>query len=224
MLLTGFHGGVVWDRQAKVVNGLARKDLSGSTLSEVRLRQDFIHLPVPFIGATRHDVLLRIANSEEMRSYRVGGSYDRPIARRMAEERGVPRQSFGQSKKGSSIGFGYLSLYWSKATLKDLRRFERRVLREGDLGPSYYARWAAQTGAQLAWAAIGKPAGRIGLGRPSSWLFKRLTGATTLIYSHVRYGSMATLWAIDKVRARYPTERQCFSAQSVDAAGATRMA
>ena len=47
----------------------------------------------------------RIANSPEMDPWRINPGYDRPIARRIAEERGVPRSMFGQVKMGSVVLF-----------------------------------------------------------------------------------------------------------------------
>ncbi len=40
-----------------------------------------------------------------MNPWRVGGGYDKPIARRIAEERGVPRSLFGQTKLNTTVGF-----------------------------------------------------------------------------------------------------------------------
>lgn len=38
-----------------------------------------------------------------MRPWSVGGSYDRPIARRVGEEAGIPRHLFGTLKKNTSL-------------------------------------------------------------------------------------------------------------------------
>jgi hypothetical protein len=102
LFVTGFHGDAVWDRSGKPNTMLRRKDVSGSSLGEFRLRENFIHLPLPFVGALQHPAVHAISNSPEMRAYVVGGDYDRPIPRRIAEEAGVPRQLFGQSKKAVS--------------------------------------------------------------------------------------------------------------------------
>jgi hypothetical protein len=45
--------------------------------------------------------LYRISQREEMRPWAVGGDYDRSLARRIAEEAGLPRMEFGQVKMGS---------------------------------------------------------------------------------------------------------------------------
>jgi hypothetical protein len=103
VLLTGFHGDKVWSRDAKPNAVLARGDISGSSMGEFRLRTGFVHVPVPFIGALRHAAIAAISNSAEMAPWAIGGSYDRPIPRRIAEEAGVPRSAFGMTKKAASM-------------------------------------------------------------------------------------------------------------------------
>ena len=104
LLLTGFHGGKVWDRNCKVVSrSIVRGDPSGNSLAEYRLRVGFIHVPVPFIGCQQHPSLYRISNSEEMSDWQVGGDYDRPIPRRIVEAKGVDRKMFGTRKKAVSV-------------------------------------------------------------------------------------------------------------------------
>jgi hypothetical protein len=46
-------------------------------------------------------------------------SYDRPIARRIAEEAGVPRHLFGQSKMGSVVLFSDPSIPYGKALRRE---------------------------------------------------------------------------------------------------------
>ena len=78
--------------------------LSGHGLGEYRLRLGFVHLPLPYIGALHGPALYRITHSREMDPWRLGtGYYDRPIARRMAEEAGVPRENFGHRKLGTAM-------------------------------------------------------------------------------------------------------------------------
>ena len=102
-LLTGFNGGNAWDIHARPNSVLRRADNSGSSMGEFRLARDFIHMPVPFVGAQQHGDVVRISRSEEMESYALGQYYDRPIPRRIAEEAGVPRGYFGQSKEAVSL-------------------------------------------------------------------------------------------------------------------------
>jgi len=104
LLVTGFHGDKVWDRNGAATRILKREgNPSGTSLTEFRLSESFIHLPVPFIGAIRHPEIKEITDSSEMRQYSIGGSYDRPIARRILEEAGISREMFAQSKKAVSI-------------------------------------------------------------------------------------------------------------------------
>lgn len=97
VLLTGFHGDRVWG-SFRSNPDIVRGDTSGTGLVERRLKAGMVHVPVPMLGVQAHVVLRQLTYSEEMRPWRVGGNYDRPIPRRMAEEMGVPREMFGMRK------------------------------------------------------------------------------------------------------------------------------
>ncbi len=103
ILLTGFHGDKIWEAKVEPGDVLARGDVSGSSLQEFRLWKNFLHVPVPMIGARRHADIAAISRSPEMAPYRLDNDYDRPIPRRLLEERGVPRASFGHSKQAASL-------------------------------------------------------------------------------------------------------------------------
>jgi hypothetical protein len=210
IVLTGFHGDVVWKRHAKPANNIARKDVSGSNLTELRLRHGFVHVPVPFVAATRHDALLRIAESEEMNPYQVGGPYDRPVPRRVAEEQGVPRGSFATTKKAGSIVFDWLSIFWSPNTLQDLKRFEGRLLSRGGVSRTrYYAGWVGQTAALVGAQLVSMSSARVKFSgfRLSKVLNSLMAPMTERYrYNHPRYDNMAFLWAVERIGERYPTE------------------
>jgi hypothetical protein len=109
VLFTGCHGDTMWDKDKVPSAVIERGDLDGGSLGEYRRRLDFIHLPLPYIGALRHPDVVAISNAAEMAAYSIGGDYDRPIPRRILEEAGVPRNAFGQAKKATSISFfGFL--------------------------------------------------------------------------------------------------------------------
>jgi hypothetical protein len=73
----------------------------GCALGELRLRVGFLHFAPATIAAARHAPRIhRWNDTEELRPWSIGGDYDKPIARRIAEEAGVPRALFGQKKKG----------------------------------------------------------------------------------------------------------------------------
>ncbi|HEY8152731.1 MAG TPA: hypothetical protein VII72_01245 [Myxococcota bacterium] len=75
---------------------------SGSTLLEFRLRVGFLNFNPLFTAGLHLSALDGISRSEEMRPWRLGGSYDRPIARRILEEAGIPRGCFGVRKARSA--------------------------------------------------------------------------------------------------------------------------
>jgi len=103
VLLSGYHGDKVWDKHNRYVGeDLVRGDVSGMSLTEYRLQAGFIHCAVPFLGARSAADLKAISNSPEMSPWDVGGDYTRPICRRIVEEAGVPRTSFGTSKSFAS--------------------------------------------------------------------------------------------------------------------------
>src|SRR5205085_3012324 len=81
---------------------LHRGDLSWCSITEFRLRNDFIHVPLLFFGATEQPSLTRIIDSAEMDPWRLPGKYDKPIQRRIAEQAGIPRGSFATVKRRAS--------------------------------------------------------------------------------------------------------------------------
>jgi hypothetical protein len=102
-LLTGYHGDCVWALHKTPGTVFARNDLSGFSLQEFRLWNDFIHIPAPTIGTRRDPEIHAISRAPEMAAYRlVENHYDRPIPRRILEEAGVPRSLFGQQKRAAS--------------------------------------------------------------------------------------------------------------------------
>jgi hypothetical protein len=103
ILFTGFHGDKVWSKGCPSGPMIVRGDNSGSGIDEFRKRVGFVHVPVPFIGASDHAGLAALFGAEEMLPYRVGGTYDRPVPRRIAEDAGVPRGLFGQEKRAGSV-------------------------------------------------------------------------------------------------------------------------
>ena len=103
LLLTGDHGDALWNPKVPPSDCIERKDTCGMGLHEFRLHTDFVSVPVVFIGALRHCDVQAISLSDELRPFSIGGDYDRPIPRRIAEEAGVPRALFGQKKKAVNI-------------------------------------------------------------------------------------------------------------------------
>lgn len=104
MLIVGCHGDSVWGRiNKKPIKDIMRPTAAGSSLIEFKFRVGFIYVPLTYFGCLSLPSIQRISNSEEMKPWSVKGSYDRPIARRIVEEKGVNRHLFGQVKKATTI-------------------------------------------------------------------------------------------------------------------------
>ena len=105
MLITGFAG-QFWARGKTAISSeVIRRDASGNSIAEFRLRVGFIHVPVPYFLAVNYPSIHRISNSPDMKTWWAGNNYDKPIARRLVEEAGVPRHLFGQTKKAITQSF-----------------------------------------------------------------------------------------------------------------------
>ena len=99
LLFTGHWGGRMWSESWRPsMSRLPPPELSGSSMSDFRLRIDCIHVPLPYFGALQSPTTSALEDDPTMAHYRVGGYYDRPIARRLGEEAGLPRGSFARSK------------------------------------------------------------------------------------------------------------------------------
>ncbi|MCP4410809.1 MAG: hypothetical protein GY807_24325 [Gammaproteobacteria bacterium] len=129
ILFTGFRGDQMWDKE----EGTAQ-DYGGPGLAEFRLRKGFLHFPLPYLG-TRNvqpdkcevsQSVRRISNSEEMVPWSIGGDYDRPIPRRIAESAGIDRNLFGMSKKAVAVWYGKEDIMTS-ASYQDLQTFRARA-------------------------------------------------------------------------------------------------
>lgn len=113
MLLTGTLGEITapWDYyhahgyRLDHIDSLQRGDHGGHGMGEIRLEVGFIHVPVFYIGARHRKSIMDITALQEMDPWRLNNSYDRPIARRIAEEAGVPRSYFGQQKNAAAMVF-----------------------------------------------------------------------------------------------------------------------
>lgn len=104
VIFTGFNGDTVWESKGEMpADKLSRKDTTGLGFCEHRLAKGVIHCPVPYWGISRAHELRKLSRSPGMSKWSVGGDYDRPIPRRIAEEAGIPRAAFGQSKSATSV-------------------------------------------------------------------------------------------------------------------------
>ena len=109
LMITGVHGDMVWGLQQGAVKShplrrdLVRPSASTASISEFKMRVGFVHAPLPCFGALSFPDIHAISCSPEMKPWTLGTRYDRPIARRLAEERGVGRSLFGHQKRAVTI-------------------------------------------------------------------------------------------------------------------------
>lgn len=127
LLFTGYLGDGAWNRNARIVGPDYRMLYpNGGSFTEFRLRVGFVHLPVPLLGFEAQPSLHALSNSPELAPWSTGDDYDRPLPRRMLEERGVPGHLFGRTKMAVTQPFYHnepLADVLSETSLADFRAF-----------------------------------------------------------------------------------------------------
>ena len=109
----GHWGDRIWGLEDRPLHtAFLRRDTSGTDVGEYRLVAGFVQCPLPFIGGRQIGEILQISHVPELAPWDFGGTYSRPICRRIVEEAGVPRDAFGMHKRalflGRPIGPGHL--------------------------------------------------------------------------------------------------------------------
>lgn len=102
ILLGGGLGDSIWRRGSKQPPGLSVRIPYAKSSTEFRLRVGYAYVPVPAIGARFPWPIKRIASGEDMEPYTLRRPYDRPIARRIAEEAGAVRGTFAVAKRATN--------------------------------------------------------------------------------------------------------------------------
>ncbi len=102
ILVAGYFGDNIWDPcRSDFCRELSKpwiRTAGGLSQLEFRLRAGYLLFAPAYIGARHNREIHSIAISETMRPWYVGGNYDRPLARRLGEDAGLPRDSFGTKK------------------------------------------------------------------------------------------------------------------------------
>ena len=111
VLFTGFQGDEVWALDpwelAYQTAGVVRGDTTALMLSEIRLKSGFVNVAVPALLARGIRDLAALSAAPEMAPWRRGGTYDRPIPRRILEEAGIPPRLFAGRKKAIVRTYSY---------------------------------------------------------------------------------------------------------------------
>lgn len=112
ILVLGDRGDYLWGKFDTPNNNLIFENNIYTTTSmiEHRLRVGYLLLPLPLYGVQQWVSIRKITLSGEMLPYTIGGSYCRPIARRIVETAGVKRDQFGMNKQGVGINYHYDNL------------------------------------------------------------------------------------------------------------------
>jgi hypothetical protein len=130
ILVTAAAGDTVWGpERSACFNNLSQswaRHVCGLSQEEFRLRVGYLSFEPTYIGARHNELIHRIIESDEMRPWSVGGSYDRTIPRRIAEEAGLPRNQFGMRKIASGHSHANKPRYFSRKALMDYRDFVDR--------------------------------------------------------------------------------------------------
>jgi hypothetical protein len=131
LVVGGGGGDRIWDCRFQLSESQDLPTyLGGYTAAKFFLELPALMLAVPAIGVTNLKDIQRISRSAEMRPWSVGGWYDRPIARRLLEEAGVPRGRFALGKLRVSLIYEEplrkippLVAYLSSRSLTDFERW-----------------------------------------------------------------------------------------------------
>jgi hypothetical protein len=146
ILILGDYGDTISDpKAAKVSNRLSRpwvRHTHGLSPVEFRLRVAYLAFAPASIAARHNRIIHDIATSEAMRPWSVGGGYDRPIPRRIAEEAGLPRDRFGIDKVASSHSHLRDPSRFSEKGLNHYRRFVSQ--RHAEVPRPIYNYWRAR--------------------------------------------------------------------------------
>jgi hypothetical protein len=169
----------------------------GRRLTEFRLRVGFLVFSPLFVAGLHLPAIRDITRSPAMAPWRIGGSYDRPIPRRILEQAGIPRVAFGVRKSRTAYFVFKSARDLSPAGLRDFQTYLRSMPRRSVLRRIWHrsliAARAARDSVVEQTAAVWPGADRI-VGRlvPVPWRYRA-------------YGQVDFLahWAQARIRERY---------------------
>jgi hypothetical protein len=195
-MLTGYWAGREWamgDRDEYALH--TPHTTAGTSLTEFRLRADFLDVPLPVFGAAQPMDAPMLVDLPEMDPFRVGGPgmYDRPIPRRLIEEAGIPRGSFATRKRAVNVALQHNVLAdFSAGTQRAVAEFART---EGRQLPTI----SRPQLSRLERAAL-RLAGRFPIDRLARGAQRR---RNALQHFEPELGNLLFRWAVTEMRPRY---------------------
>jgi hypothetical protein len=151
----------------------------------------FIHVPLPCFGGEQYRQTQRLSHSPEMKPWVMGRPYDKPIPRRILEEAGVPRGTFGELKRAISASIhvdGPAAL--SPASVSSLGAFAAAEGREVRFERRSFPTWRR---------ALLKATRKLGA-ESVAWQIERRKIALGVM--EPAFGSLLFRWAVSVVRPR----------------------
>jgi len=204
LVVAGTHGDCTWDVSGGKTpsNDLERPAATavvGVSGLEFRLRVGFLQLNPPTIGMRHARKVAAIGRSAEMRPWSIGGSYDRPVPRRIAEDRGVPRSTFGMTKIAGGHSHFYRAETFSPAALRDYDAFRTRSLAAAPALKRAVARLRCAA-EQAAWLCLHEGRRRSAVAMLLPWQPVVVTGGRHSIPWRFRF---VFQWVCDTLTPRY---------------------
>lgn len=163
-----------------------------------------LKLDIPAIGVTSFEDIGRISRSAEMQPWSVGGAYDRPIARRLAEEAGVARAHFGRAKRRIAQGFDKplpkgdaLDVYLSKRSLDDFTQWYEASRPAASTQVAWH-NFKAATAGKIVWSKkVASVSRKLGIRRPRDSRF------AWRLLAPIRPNAFVFQWAMEKEIGKY---------------------
>lgn len=192
--------------------------MGGVSIPEFRFRVGFLDFNAFYTAALHSPRICEISRSEEMRPWSLGGKYDRPIARRLVEEAGVPRSMFGITK-AATANFPMQSIAdLGPASREALRNYRRGLSAAGRMRcASYRALVKVRSALEKVADSLGNPGSTAG--RVAASLIpipSRFQGFDEIAFS--------TAWSHTIVRQRYITAIELHRTATRQADGGKRAA
>lgn len=188
LFFTGWHGEKMWDRVSHDhVDPFIRRDPGALDFCEYRLIKGVFQCPVPFWAARHNHETRDITLSDEMAPWYTNKDYDKPIARRIIEEAGVPGNLFGTLKKNTSHEEPFRWPYSPDARASFAEYLRKRGMRAPSAGMVRMLRTANTADVLIHRNLLAK----VGM-RRRKWPWRR-----------VRASSFVFHWANEELKTRY---------------------